>query len=81
MFFICSTIPKEMTTFKTSCVLTKYFEKCKAVHCSFHIQWTSKGVLLSGCVSYDVAGTGGYVGSGNFVGVAVEQASSVYTIV
>ncbi len=26
-------------------------------------------------------GAGGFVGSGNFVGVAVEQGSSVYTIV
>jgi hypothetical protein len=50
--------------------LTKYFEKCKSVHCSFHIQWTRKGVLLSVwgggvcvslcvCVSDDVTGVQG----------------------
>ncbi len=33
------------------------------------------------CVRWCSRGTGGYFGSGNFVGVVVEQGSSVYTIV
>ena len=53
----CSTIPKEKTTFRSIYVLTKYFQKCKAVKTV-----DKKGcVTLCVCVSDEVAGVQGAI--------------------